>query len=90
MIKIIPIQHSGSGALVDINKVVVNGKQQLFVMFQKQKYIYNDSTRLFEKLTFPNKMGFSVADFKSAQGLTNQQVDEALEKYGPNMFLFLI
>ncbi|KAJ3378069.1 hypothetical protein HDU92_007711 [Lobulomyces angularis] len=91
LIKIIPIEHNGQGEFCELKKhrVIYKEKEvlELFFFFQKRKFVYNSSSKLFEKLTYPSKQGLALKEFKYSLGLdTKEKIDTALDKFGKNMF----
>ncbi|KAJ3008938.1 hypothetical protein HKX48_008260 [Thoreauomyces humboldtii] len=89
IIKVIPTAHNGAGALCSIVKKVdpLTRKNRLYFVFQQKKFIYNDDTKLFEKLDYPTNHGYTVKDYTNWKGLqTETEIAACLEKYGPNKF----
>ncbi|TPX66718.1 hypothetical protein SpCBS45565_g04261 [Spizellomyces sp. 'palustris'] len=89
VIMVIPTTHNGSGAMCNIERTVdpKTKKQRLHFFFQQKKYVYNDETKMFEKLDYPTRHGYTIQDYSRWQGLsTEEDVKAAKDKYGPNRF----
>ncbi|KAJ3085284.1 hypothetical protein HK102_000140 [Quaeritorhiza haematococci] len=91
VIKIIPASHQGSGAICKLERTVVvaeDGKEttQMYFIFQKRKFIFDESTQLFRKLDFP-VAGNTMQTYRAAKGLTSERLlKTAKQKYGANKF----
>ncbi|KAG0356925.1 hypothetical protein BG005_004114 [Podila minutissima] len=82
VIRIIPEQHHGLGALCDLHHE--NG--DIFFFFQKKKYIYNADKKLFAKITYPSDNGLTMGELQKARGLTEAQTKTSQATYGMNRF----
>ncbi|TPX56048.1 hypothetical protein PhCBS80983_g04821 [Powellomyces hirtus] len=89
VVKVIPTAHNGAGALCNIirTKDAKTKQTRLHFFFQQKKFIYNDETKLFEKLDYPTNHGYTIQDYINWRGLVSDaEVDFCREKYGPNKF----
>ncbi|KAG0089409.1 hypothetical protein BGZ93_009872 [Podila epicladia] len=82
VIRIIPEQHHGLGALCDLHHE--NG--DIFFFFQKKKYFYNADKKLFVKITYPSDNGLTMGELQKAHGLTEAQTKTSQATYGLNRF----
>lgn len=84
---VIPTTHNGSGAICEIKRTTDPKTKQtrLHFFFQQKKYIYNDESKLFEKLDYPSHHRYTIEDYKKWTGLpTEEDVTAAKNKYGGN------
>lgn len=59
-------------------------------MYQKTKFIYNDSLKMFEELDFPIT-GFTMEFFKQSAGfLDESDIKHSVLKYGPNKYIHIV
>ncbi|KAG0334874.1 hypothetical protein BG000_007965 [Podila horticola] len=82
VIRIIPEQHHGLGALCDLH----HENDDIFFFFQKKKYFYNADKKLFIKITYPSDNGLTMGELQKARGLTEEQTTIAQATYGMNRF----
>ncbi|KAG0348881.1 hypothetical protein BG004_003832 [Podila humilis] len=83
VIRVIPEQHHGLGALCDLHHEQ-NG--DIYFFFQKKKYIYNADKKVFVKITYPSDNGLTMGELQKAHGLTEDQTKTSLATYGLNRF----
>lgn len=87
VIRIQPTVHNGVGAFCPLLKTKIEKKSHLYFFFQKLKYVYNDDTKLFEKLHYHGMKNTTFEDFKKQRGLkSTYDINTAMEKYGENKF----
>ena len=77
-ILLIPSDKQGKAALVNLDK---HSTETSFNWLQK-KFVYNDKSKEFEKLTYPNNLSFGKV--QQYRGLTEKEVQGQMTKYGLN------
>lgn len=83
-IMILPVAHNGAGTMCNLER---NSSDRLFFAFQKKKYLYNETSKRFEKLDYLHSNEKPMSFFKNYFGLNKAAlVDFAKEKYGMNKF----
>ncbi|TPX34013.1 hypothetical protein SmJEL517_g03262 [Synchytrium microbalum] len=91
LIKIMPMPHHGAAGICEINRTFVKTDEgnipQLSFMFQKKKFLYNDTLRRFVKLDFPASGPSTMSKFQGLVGLkTDAEIQMLVDKYGENRF----
>ncbi|KAJ3343538.1 hypothetical protein HDU91_000375, partial [Kappamyces sp. JEL0680] len=85
-ILIVPTENNGSGAICDLERQIVFGKEELFFMFQKKKFIWNEEKKQFVKLDYLHHQAHPFAYYKKQTGLNKTLVTSLHAKYGANTF----
>ena len=87
-----PTAHNGSGALCKIERQLIDGKVMVLIKtklafyFQKRKYIFNETTKRFEKLDYLHSKKHPMRYFKDVKGLDTKTAGLNETKYGLNRF----
>lgn len=82
LIKVIPAEHQGAGAICPIERA----EGQTFFFFQRQKFVYNTERRDFSELRYPNEDS-PLSDFQKSRGIVSDgDLKTAETLYGSNKF----
>jgi len=77
-VKAVPRPHCGKTELVELQKSETN---EIFFIFQRRKYMYNDSSKRFEKVK--SIVDCPISEFASSLGITDQaDLDRLKSKFG--------
>lgn len=84
-VKVVPHSFTGSREIVPIQRKMVDKNLQVTFSFRKLRFEWNTSDNVFRLLPYPSKMTF--AEYRKSSGYSSEaQVNNALERWGPNKF----
>ncbi|PHH59944.1 hypothetical protein CDD81_2343 [Ophiocordyceps australis] len=89
LIKVLPIANAGSGEICKLVRDQIGGKTNTSFLFQKRRFLYNDTTGSFNTLKYdidaepkPN-----IGHFQASRGLgTPSDISRIQQHYGNNTF----
>ncbi|GAA5938227.1 hypothetical protein JCM1841_000925 [Sporobolomyces salmonicolor] len=87
-IKVIPKTHRGKPEICKIERTQRPGQAPLiFFSYQRDKYLYDSTTRTFSRISYPCDASPPLSTFQSSTGLSSSaEIDQTRLDYGKNVF----
>jgi cation-transporting ATPase 13A1 len=89
LIKLNPIANAGKSEIVPLKREIIDGRPTTAFIFQKRRFLFEQSKGLFTSLTFAidDEPKPELKVFQNSRGLTNASLIKKLQqRYGDNLF----